>query len=217
MRVRFGAFTFDSDAMQLERGGREVRLSRKAFALLRILIANRHRVVEKAELHAQLWPDTFVSDANLNVLVLEIRRALDDPARNAGVLKTVHGVGYRFAAEVETVEGELAPATTRGWLVAEHTRYAIPDDEVTIGRDPSCDVWVDAPGVSRLHARLRLTADGAAMLEDCNSTNGTYVARSRITAPTRLHDGDEIHFGSLAVTFRTRGASKETERVRPPA
>lgn len=216
MRVRFGAFAFDSDAMQLERDGREVRLSRKAFALLRILIASRHRVVEKAELHAQLWPDTFVSDANLNVLVLEIRRALDDPARNAGVLKTVHGVGYRFAAEVETVDVDLPPATSRGWLVAEHARYAIPGDEATIGRDPSCEVWVDAPGVSRRHARIRLTAEGDAMLEDCNSTNGTYVARSRITAPIQLRDGDEIHLGSVALTFRARSASKETERVRPP-
>jgi hypothetical protein len=203
--------------MQLERGGREIRLSRKAFALLRILIAHRHRVVEKAELHAQLWPDTIVSDANLNVLVLEIRRALDDPARGAGVLRTVHGVGYRFAAEVETVDAGSAPVATRGWLVAGDTRYAITGDEATIGRDPACDVWVDAPGVSRQHARIRVTPEGDAMLEDCNSTNGTYVARSRISAPIRLRDGDEIHLGSVALTFRTRGASQETERVRPPA
>ena len=203
--------------MQLERGDREIRLSRKAFALLRILIANRHRVVEKAELHAQLWPDTFVSDANLNVLVLEVRRALNDPARHPRLLKTVHGVGYRFAAQVETVDADSPPTTARCWLVADATKHAIPGDDVTIGRDPSCDVWLDAPGVSRRHARIHITATGEAMLEDSHSTNGTYVGKSRITAPTRLRDGDEIHFGSLAVTFRTRAASKETERVRPPA
>jgi DNA-binding winged helix-turn-helix (wHTH) protein len=203
--------------MQLERGDHEVRLSRKAFGLLRILIANRHRVVEKAELHAQLWPDTFVSDANLNVLVLEIRRALDDPARNARLLKTVHGVGYRFAAQVETIDADSSSGAARCWLVADEKRYAIPGDDVTIGRDPSCEVWLDAPGVSRRHARIRITANGDATLEDSNSMNGTYVGKLKITGPTRLRDGDEIHLGSLAVTFRARAASKETERVRPPA
>jgi DNA-binding winged helix-turn-helix (wHTH) protein len=203
--------------MQLECGDREIRLSRKAFALLRILIASRHRVVEKAELHAQLWPDTFVSDANLNVLVLEIRRALDDPARDARLLRTIHGVGYRFIAQVETESTGPALTGAPCWLVTDERRYAIPGDEVTVGRDPSCDVWLDAPGVSRWHARIRITANGDAVLEDSNSTNGTYVGKSRITGPTRLRDGDEIHFGSCALTFRTRAASKETERVRPPA
>lgn len=217
MRARFDAFTFDSGARQLERDGREVRLSRKAFALLALLIANRHRVVEKAELHAQLWPDTFVSDSNLNVLVLEIRRALDDQAREPRLLKTVHGVGYRFVAQVESVDAEAPPAAARCWLVADEARYAIAGHDVSIGRDPSCDVWIDAPGVSRRHARIRMTAGGDAILEDSNSTNGTFVGKSKIAGPTRLHDGDEIHVGSLSLTFRTRAGSKETERVRPPA
>lgn len=203
--------------MLLERGGREVRLSRKAFALLRILIANRARVVTKAELHAQLWPDTFVVDANLNVLVLEIRRGLDDPARDGHLLKTVHGVGYRFAAPVEPADADSPSNSARCWLVAGDERYAVRGEEATVGRDPSCDVWLDAPGVSRWHARIRIGANGDVTLEDSNSTNGTYVGKSRISGPTRLRDGDEVHFGSLALTVRTRAAAKETERVRPPA
>jgi hypothetical protein len=203
--------------MQLERGGHEVRLSRKAFALLRILLANRHRVVGKAELHAQLWPDTFVSDANLNVLVLEIRRALEDRAREAQFLRTIHGVGYRFAAEVEAIDADAASNPPRCWLVAGDTRYAIAGNTATIGRDPASDVWLDAPGVSRRHARLRITDTGDAMLEDCDSTNGTFVRKTKIAGPTRLRDGDEVHLGSVALTFRSRTAFKETERVRPPA
>ena len=203
--------------MLLERAGREVRLSRKAFALLRVLIANRARVVTKAELHAQLWPDTFVVDANLNVLVLEIRRGLDDPARDGQLLKTVHGVGYRFAAPVEPADADSMTTAARCWLVADDKRYSIPGDDVSIGRDPECDVWLDAPGVSRRHARIRIGANGDATLEDSDSTNGTYIGKSRITGPTRLREGDEVHFGSLALTFRTRAAAKETERVRPPA
>jgi DNA-binding winged helix-turn-helix (wHTH) protein len=217
VRVRFGEFRFDDDAMSLQRLEREVRLSKKAFELLRILIANRHRVVKKAELHAELWPDTFVVDTNLNVLVVEIRKALGDTARDARIVRTVHGVGYRFTSDVEVLDAETrTPASARSWLVVDEQRYALPGGELTIGRDPTCDVWLDAPGVSRRHARIHTSANGDVILEDSQSTNGTYVRKAKINGPTRLHDGDEIHLGSLALTFRTAVPPKQTERVRPP-
>lgn len=217
MRVGFGEFTFDAEAMLLQRGDVDVRLSKKAFELLRILIAERHRVVKKAELHAQLWPDTFVVDSNLNVLVAEVRRALGDAGRDARILRTLHGVGYRFAAEVESLDPDApAGASPRSWLVVDDRRYVLPGGELTIGRDPACDVWLDVPGVSRHHARIHTNANGDAILEDSRSTNGTYVWKKRIRGPTRLRDGDEIHLGSLAMTFRTAARPKETERVRPP-
>lgn len=217
MRVGFGEFTFDADAMLLQRGGQELRLSKKAFELLRILIAERHRVVKKAELHAQLWPDTFVVDSNLNVLVAEIRKALGDTSREARIVRTIHGVGYRFAADVDAPDAEAsAAANARSWLVVDERRYALPGGELTIGRDPGCDVWLDAPGVSRRHALIRTIANGDVILEDSRSTNGTYVCRAKISEPTRLRDGDEIHVGSLTLTFRTVTTPKQTERVRPP-
>lgn len=216
MRVRFDEFTLDAEAMQLQRADREIHLSRKAFELLRVLVANSGRVVAKAELHAELWPDTFVVDTNLNVLVGEIRKALGDSARDPRLLKTVHGVGYRFCAEVENLSGEPRPAKARHWLVVNDRKYPLAHGETTIGRDPACDVWLDVPGVSRRHARIHTTPTGDVILEDITSTNGTYLGGTRITVPARLHDGDEIHLGSFAVTFRCSGRSKETERVRPP-
>ena len=217
MKVRFGEFTFDADAMLLQQGDADVRLSKKAFELLRLLIANRDRVVRKAELHAQLWPDTFVIDTNLNVLVAEIRKALSDAAREPRVVRTVHGVGYQFVADVEQADlAGFAALGARCWLVVDERRYALARGELTIGRDPDCDVWLDAPGVSRQHARIRTDANGDVVLEDSRSTNGTYVRKERISGPTRLIDGDEIHVGSLVLTFRMAGRSKPTERVRPP-
>ena len=94
MRVRFGPFTVDVETRQLLRDGSEVHLSPKAFDLLCNLIEHRPRVVEKGELLGQIWPDTFVVDAGLNVLIGEIRRALSDDARQPRYLRTVHGVGY---------------------------------------------------------------------------------------------------------------------------
>jgi DNA-binding winged helix-turn-helix (wHTH) protein len=215
VRVRFDEFTLDSEAMELQRGTRELHLSKKAFDLLRILISKRDRVVGKAELHAELWPDTFVVDTNLNVLVAEIRKVLSDSARDPRLLKTVHGVGYRFSGEVEDVAVGPRSTKARYWLVVNDRKYALSNGETIIGRDPACDVWLDVPGVSRRHARIHTSPTGDVILEDSSSTNGTYLGKSRITGPTRLRDGDQIHIGSLVLTFRTSGGSKETERVHP--
>jgi DNA-binding response OmpR family regulator len=78
MRVSFGGHPLDVATRQLLQGKTEVRLSPKAFDLLCVLIDNRTRPLSKAELHDQLWPGTYVTDAALSVLVAELRHALHD-------------------------------------------------------------------------------------------------------------------------------------------
>lgn len=105
MRVLFGDNTFDSAARTLVRGGGSVRLSGKAFQLLELLLAARPNPVSKEDLFARLWPDTFVSEANLASLVKEIRAATGDDARAPRFVRTVHRFGYAFHAPVtETPE-----------------------------------------------------------------------------------------------------------------
>ncbi len=103
MRLLFGDCTFDSDARTLQRGAEPVRLTGKAFQLLEILLAARPNPVEKSELFARLWPDTFVSEANLASLVTEIRAAIGDDARAPRFVRTVHRFGYAFSGPVTEV------------------------------------------------------------------------------------------------------------------
>ncbi len=74
-------------------------------------------------------------------------------------------------------------------------------------------MWIDAPGVSRHHARIRVEK-GAATLEDLGSKNGTFLRGEPVTAPTRLEDGDQIRLGSVIVTFRIPPPAGSTETVR---
>jgi DNA-binding winged helix-turn-helix (wHTH) protein/Tfp pilus assembly protein PilF len=97
MRISFGDCTFDSASRTLQRGGESVRLSGKAFQLLEMLLAARPNPIAKEDLFARLWPDTFVSDANLASLVKEIRAALGDDARAPRYIRTVHRFGYAFS------------------------------------------------------------------------------------------------------------------------
>jgi DNA-binding winged helix-turn-helix (wHTH) protein len=98
VKVRFAEFTFDSEARRLIGRGGDVHLSPKAFDLLRLLIEHRPNVLDKAALHGQIWPQTFVVDATLSVLVAELRRALADNAREPRFIRTVHALGIRSAA-----------------------------------------------------------------------------------------------------------------------
>ena len=219
MRVRFADFVLDSEMRQLSAAGAEVHLSPKAFDLLCTLVASRPNVVSKGELFSQIWPDTFVVDANLNVLVGELRRALGDDARTPTFIKTAHGVGYSFCGKATDLEGTVTSTgvEVRWWLSWNHRTFRLSEGDNIIGRDPRCDVWLDHDGISRRHARIRIaTASPPAMVEDLQSTNGTFVGRERVVAPRPLVDKDVIKLGSVTVQFREwTETTQSTKRIRP--
>lgn len=209
--VRFAQFTFDADTRQLIKSGKVIHLSPKAFELLLILIDNRPKAISKADLQLKLWPDAFVTEANLPGLAKEIRRALGDDPRRPRFVRTLHGFGYAFAAEVDDdSERTSRPSDdVTFWIVADG-QFRLAGGANILGRDPEAHVWVNRPGVSRRHARVVIAGD-AAVLEDLGSTNGTWLRGERVTTPTPLHDGDEIRLGPVPVVFRLRRAAASTE------
>ncbi len=74
-------------------------------------------------------------------------------------------------------------------------------DELLIGRADSCGLTLDDSYVSSQHARI-FARDGKCMLEDLGSTNGTYLNRRRITAPTELQRGDKVKIGRTVMEMR---------------
>jgi DNA-binding winged helix-turn-helix (wHTH) protein len=212
VRIDFDPFTLDLDTRQLTLEGREIHLAPKALELLATLVLERPRVVPKASLQERLWPGAFVVEANLSNLVAEIREALGDSARAPRFVRTVHGFGYAFSARGTTQpgEGEEATAHVLCWVEAEGRRVPLATGEHVVGRDADVEIMLDSSTVSRRHARLVVTADGAS-LDDCGSKNGTFRGSDRVTAPTPLADGDVIRVGSLAITFHTTGGFGTTE------
>ena len=69
-----------------------------------------------------------------------------------------------------------------------------------IGRDPQAQITLDAPIVSRHHARVEQTAQGP-VLTDLNSTNGTFVNGRRLTAPQPLLEGDVVQIGPYKLVY----------------
>jgi DNA-binding winged helix-turn-helix (wHTH) protein len=217
VRARFDPFLLDTDTRQLMRDGAELHLSPKAFDLLSTLVEHRPRVVPKADLHTRLWPDTYVVEANLNVLVGEIRRVLGDSAKHPRFIRTVHGVGYAFCGSVADLKETPIPARqTACWVVARDRTFRLTDGENFVGRDPECAVWLDSDSVSRRHARI--VVDSAARrlwLDDLASKNGTRRRGVSVRDRVELFDGDELTFGAVRVKFRSWSAATaaETRRI----
>lgn len=84
------------------------------------------------------------------------------------------------------------------WPAGRGDRAALPRI-LTIGRDPGNDVVIDAPMVSRRHARLVLDG-GRTRIEDLGSSNGTYVNGERVRGTAAVRPGDRIGLGSYSFT-----------------
>jgi DNA-binding winged helix-turn-helix (wHTH) protein len=211
---RIGEFTLNEDTRQLLANAGEVHLSPKAFDLLALLVANRDRAVSKRELQQRLWPSTFVEETNLASLVAEIRRALSDSAAAPRFVRTVYGFGYRFVGEPRVVTAADGTRATL-WLIIEGRQIPLPNGVSVIGRAADAAVRVDAPGMSRYHARIRVE-NGQATLEDLASKNGTHLNGRRLSAPEPLQDGHQIRVGGITLTFRIVSPGSPTDTLLPP-
>src|ERR1043166_1395281 len=125
MIFQVGEMAIAPAARQLRHGRDEVRLSPKAFDLLEMLIEARPRALRKQELYDKLWPDTFVVEANLPILIAEVRAALGDASHK--VIRTIQRYGYAFAADLPSGAQFLAHGDER---------YRLSPAENVIGRDP---------------------------------------------------------------------------------
>ena len=213
MVYRFGEFALDAGTRQLLWNGTEAHLTPKAFDLLVLLVAGRERAVSKEELQQHLWPSTFVEETNLATLVAEIRRTLRDAAANPRFVRTIYGFGYRFVGELA---GDLDSRRSdrrrvKLWLTVERRQIPLLEGANVIGRGEDAAIPIDAPGVSRYHARILVTGD-CATFEDLNSKNGSFVNGARVTTLS-LGNGDEIRLGATVLTFRIASQTSPTETL----
>jgi DNA-binding winged helix-turn-helix (wHTH) protein len=78
--------------------------------------------------------------------------------------------------------GQSGPLNGQRWMVRE---------KLMVGRDAGCEIMIPSRQVSRNHARLVITDEGAS-IEDLGSKNGTHLNGELLTEPTVLNDGDLI-------------------------
>ncbi len=88
--------------------------------------------------------------------------------------------------------------------------FEMAREVMVIGRDLKCDIVINDPEVSRNHTRLT-AQPGGYLVEDLESTNGTFVNSQRVTAPKLMHPGDMLGLGeNLVLEFGLSDAAAAT-------
>ena len=210
MQVRFGPFVLDSASRELLRDSDRVTISPKAFELLSILVAGRPKAISKGELQERLWPATFVVEKNLANLVSEIRAAIGDDPSDPRFIRTVPRFGYAFREAVHGTGPQMGRSGVSFRIKWVAGRVTLDEGEHVIGRDPDVEIYLDAPGVSRRHASIKIEA-ARATVEDLGSKNGTFVGDQRVDGSRSIGDGDVITVGSVKLTVRALQTPHSTE------
>ncbi|PWU06031.1 MAG: hypothetical protein C5B51_13135 [Terriglobia bacterium] len=113
----FAPFRLDTVNQCLWRGTEQISLSPKAFSVLHFLAERQGRLVTKQELLDAVWPDIHVTEGVLKRAVLEIRKALDDPAEEPRFIQTLHRRGYRFVSASAAAESPAEPVAAASGIV----------------------------------------------------------------------------------------------------
>lgn len=180
----FGDFELDTDRIELRSRGAPVAVEPQVFALLKFLIENRDRMVTRDEIIAEVWDGRIVSDAAVSSRIKSARHAIGDDGRSQQAIRTMHGMGFRFVADVAT----SAPASV-----------VTASEVAPIERaEPS------RPGIAVLPFRLVGIADPGFPIADA-------LPHDLIMELSRLHWLFVIARGS---SFRFRGAAADLDRVR---
>ena len=101
---QFNQCSLDIKQYRLSREGNPVAVEPLVFDLLVYLLENRERVVSRDELLNELWQGKVVTDAALAARLKDARKAVGDSGSKQAVIKTLHGRGYQFVAELDNTD-----------------------------------------------------------------------------------------------------------------
>ena len=97
--LEIGGLAIDLSGQRMTAGGREARLSRTEFDLLRLLATHRDQVLPRAEILETIWGSGSFIDPNIvDQYVSYLRKKLDSISAPVRII-TARGVGFRLAAE----------------------------------------------------------------------------------------------------------------------
>ena len=98
--VRFGGVEVDLARRVVTRDGAGVPLTAKEYALLRLLVTHRGKVLTHRQILRDIWgPNAEEQTHYLRVYIDRLRRKLEENPKHPKLFKTVLGVGYRFEGE----------------------------------------------------------------------------------------------------------------------
>jgi TolB-like protein len=120
----FGEFELDTERVELRERGVTCAVEPQVFALLRFLIEHRDRMVTKDEIIEAVWEGRIISDSAIASRIKSARQIVRDDGRSQGVIRTVHGRGFAFVADVHA----------RSDIILRAPIEILPAEEITHSR-----------------------------------------------------------------------------------
>ena len=205
--VRIGPFILATAEGQLYRDARRVPLGKRAIALLRGLIDSPGHAVTRNELVRRAWPGRFVEDANLNVQIGALRKAMGRDA-----IVTSYGRGYRLTLDVEPIDADRRRAPGAGWPLRAGDPGALQEAGTAfIGRDKELAALMRLLPSSRL---LTLVGTGGIGKTRLILRLASMVAAEKIVLfvdLATLQDRQQLD-DALAMTYERRGPAAASWR-----
>ena len=136
---QFDNITLDTLNRQILRNGKTLPLNTKYFDVLVYLVQHDNQLVTKEELFEQIWSDVIVTDWALSQCIKDIRKVLDDNARNPSFIKTYPKHGFMFLKEARPLtdldihEEKPGQITRRPYKFLDY--YSETDSDLFFGRE----------------------------------------------------------------------------------
>jgi len=200
-KISFDDCEIDLVAFEVRRGGAAQPVEPQVFELLAHLARHPGRLITKDELIETVWGGRAVSDAALSSRIKSARRAIGDDGAAQRFIRTVHGRGVRFVAELAadtaptTAPQPAEPALSPGWAQAMLDRPAVLvlpfenatgdqrqdylADGVTDDLIAALSAWRAFPVISRSTAFIYRRSDET-VAQIARATGARYVVGGRL-------------------------------------
>lgn len=94
--IAAGPFQYNTSTLRFYKNGREILLSSKENAMMKLFIDNVNRIFSKDMLYDLIWGEAIIDENAIVVYVNRLRQKIEEDPSNPQYIQTVRGLGYRF-------------------------------------------------------------------------------------------------------------------------
>ena len=94
--ITAGPFRYNTSTLRFYKEGREIMLSSKENAIMKLFMDNVNRIFSRDMLYELIWGETLIDENAVMVYINRLRQKIEDDPARPGYIQTVRGLGYRF-------------------------------------------------------------------------------------------------------------------------
>jgi len=104
-QIHMGDLVLDHHSCTLYKSSESISLSATEYKILTLFMEEPGRIFTKKQIFENVWSDYYCADDNtIMVHISRLREKLEDSPKNPVYIKTIRGLGYRFARKEELYE-----------------------------------------------------------------------------------------------------------------